>query len=321
MGPNQVKPRSGFTLIELLVVIGIIGVLLALLLPAVQKVREAANRMSCTNNLHNIGLASHNYHDTHKRFPPAFTGPLPPDPNRPPEFANHGPWVFLFPYLEQESLARIYRFDYHWFDPVNEAARMTQLRILQCPSAEADRLGPGAVDRVTHPEVGACTDYAPTTQVDPVLHQLGLIDKTPDFRGVMVGETQWPKTNQTARIADIRDGASNTSIIAEDGGRPQRWQMDQDYGDQGAWYTRGGPWASAPNPIRLMGFDRATGQRPGSCAINCTNEKEVYSFHPGGANVLFADDHVQFLQAGTDIRILAALITRAGGEVVSCDDY
>ncbi len=129
-------------------------------------------------------------------------------------------------------------------------------------------------------------------------------------------DSKHPK--ESARFADIRDGASNTIVVAEDAGRPERWQMGRGYPDV---YTLGGPWASGTNRIFLQGFDAQTGQQPGPCAINCTNNQEVYSFHPGGANAVYADGSVHFLQAAMDIRLLARLVTRAGGEVVSSDDF
>src|SRR5579864_6327454 len=130
-------PRKAFTLIELLVVIAIIAVLIGLLLPAAQKVREAANRMSCTNNLKNLGVASHNYHDTYGRFPPGALGPRAGFPQF-NGLSEHGLATFLLPYVEQQSLFQPYRWDVSWFDPPNQDVVRTQLRVWQCPSAEAN---------------------------------------------------------------------------------------------------------------------------------------------------------------------------------------
>jgi len=132
--------RRGFTLIELLVVIAIIAVLLGLLLPAVQKVREAANRMACTNNLKNLGLALHNYHGDHGKFPPGAVGPF---GAALPQFAGlkqHALGTYLLPYVEQEALAKQYSWDVSWFDPPNQPVVNTQLKIWQCPSAPANRI-------------------------------------------------------------------------------------------------------------------------------------------------------------------------------------
>src|SRR6266436_3233035 len=141
---NRVQSRGGFTLIELLVVIAIIAVLIALLLPAVQKIRESANRMHCLNNLKQMGLALHHYHDAYRSFPAGFISTL-IDPSWrlpagncnafPPE---RGPgWSFftlLLPYLEQENLYRSIRLDLPITDPANATARLTSVKTYLCPS-------------------------------------------------------------------------------------------------------------------------------------------------------------------------------------------
>src|SRR5262249_29276823 len=131
--------QRGFTLVELLVVIAIIAVLIGLLLPAVQKVREAANRTACTNNLKQLGLALHNYHDSNRTFPPGAVGPL----AALPQFAalkHHGLGAYLLPYLEQQALASRYRWDISWFDPPNQPVVNVQLPVWQCPSSEGGRI-------------------------------------------------------------------------------------------------------------------------------------------------------------------------------------
>jgi len=167
--------RSGFTLIELLVVIAIIAVLIGLLLPAVQKVREAANRMACSNNLKNLGLALHHYHGDRGEFPPGAVGPLGPGFPQYLQLKHHGLGTYLLPYLEQQALASRYHWDASWFDPPNQPVVNTLLKIWQCPSAQADRMKDGSLPTVAPPQgepftgTAACGDYAGINRVDAEL--------------------------------------------------------------------------------------------------------------------------------------------------------
>jgi prepilin-type processing-associated H-X9-DG protein len=202
-----------------------------------------------------------------------------------------------------------YNWNASYYDPSNRAAVGTPLQILQCPSAEPNRVV--TTDEFPNGGQGACTDYAPISDVSSVLADQGLIDRAAHYQGALPG-------NQMVRIADIADGTASTIVIAEDAGRNQRWQVGRNVSGLS---STGGPWSSAFNRIVVYGSTRDGVTRPGSCPMNCTNSQEVYSFHTGGANVVFADGSVHFLQAGIDIRVLAALVTRAGGETVSASDY
>ena len=301
--PGRSCPRTGFTLIELLVVIAIIGVLIALLLPAVQKVREAANRMKCANNLKQLGLACHHYENTFGKFPPGHVnGPFPEGGVARAVIHGWGPYLLRF--IEQSALADLYRWDLFHYEPGNQPVASVQLPIMQCPSAESNRF---SIHGQYSGRKGACTDYAPTLNVDPVLAEMGLIDRVGDYRGVLA-------LNYMTRQADITDGTSHTILLTEDAGQPRDWRVGQAGEDQ---VHSGGPWVSGGQVIQVKGssFDGVT--QPGPCALNCTNQHEVYSFHPGGANAVFADGSVHFLKAGMTIRVLAALVTRAGGEVIA----
>src|SRR5262245_29102452 len=323
MSPASIATRRrGFSLLELLVVIAIIAILIGLLLPAVQKVREAANRIKCTNNLKQLGLAAQNYHDTFGNFPPGAEGPF----FALPQFADlksHGLGSYLLAFLEQDALARQYRKDVSWFDPPNQVVVKTQLPVWQCPSARANRVRDGSVPTVIPPPpevfdgTAACGDYAGVGFIDAVLASSTLIgglsgprNEKEDYEGVF-------GANCTSRIADIMDGTAHTLLMAECAGRPQLWQGRRLVANL---QLSGGPWAS-----RNLFFGR--GARTdgtafyGPCAVNCTNDREVYSFHPDGANAVFADGSVHFLKANIDIRVFAGLVTRAGGEIVSADDY
>jgi prepilin-type N-terminal cleavage/methylation domain-containing protein/prepilin-type processing-associated H-X9-DG protein len=314
--------RRGFTLLELLVVIAIIAILIGLLLPAVQKVREAAARTQCTNNLKQLALALHSYHDARGTFPPPYV-------NQGGSYLNsgfpltHGWAPFILPDIEQEPLSRLYRWDLPQYAPENQAVESMPLKIFECPSTpERDRyftMGPFAVFGTR----AACGDYTLALGVDLVLAQLGWADPVGDYRGALTNTptpalTLSPTTTGT-RLTDITDGTSNTILLTEDAGRPRLWQAGKAGPNPQA--LAGGPWNSFKGPIILQGSTFDGTVQPGRCALNCTNDGEVYAFHTGGANAVLADGSVHFLKAGMDIRIMARLITRAGGEVVSGDDY
>jgi prepilin-type N-terminal cleavage/methylation domain-containing protein/prepilin-type processing-associated H-X9-DG protein len=292
-------PRKAFTLIELLAVIAIIAVLIALLLPAVQKVREAANRMACTNNLKQIGLALHNYHDANQKFPPGTVGI-----NDPP---FHGNVQFFLSYLEQQPLAAQYHWQVDWFHWDNQPVVSTQLKVLQCPSAEPNREQKD-FDPMVGGKIGACSDYAGIREVPPELAESGWVSQQASRDSIFMMDS-------SSHMADITDGMSNTILYAEDAGRPQLWRDGRPVPGE---LISGGPWATR-NLIWGTASDRGT--PPWPCAINCSNNREIYSFHPSGANVVMADGSVHFLKVGLDIRVLAALVTRAGGEVVSGSDF
>jgi prepilin-type N-terminal cleavage/methylation domain-containing protein/prepilin-type processing-associated H-X9-DG protein len=313
--------RRGFTLIELLVVIAIIAVFLGLLLPAVQKVRATAARIQCANNLKQLGLAMQNHHGTAGTFPPAYVnlGVLYRNSSY---YITHGWAPFLLPYIEKQSLYDLYHWEFPLYGSENQAVCAMQLNILQCPSApEQSRyatLGPFALFGTK----GACGDYTITLGVDAVLAQLGWVDRVGDYRGALANmplpALMISPMRTGTRLADITDGTSTTILLTEDAGRPRLWQAGKAGPDQ---VLLGGPWDHYKGPIILQGATFDGTAKLGRCALNCTNDDEVYAFHTGGANAVFADGAVHFLKVGMDIRTMARLITRAGGEVVAGDEY
>jgi len=309
MTRSPVSPRRGlpraFTLIELLVVIAIIAVLIGLLLPAVQRVRETAARANCVNNLKQIGLALHNFHGTHDGLPPGrVQGPFPP--LNIPAGVQHGSFPFFLAQLEQEGLFRKYRFDLSWFHPENQEVVKTQLKVVQCPSAEPDRMVIGGAG-LAYGGTAACTDYAPLRIVDQSLVNSGLVDNVAIYQGSMCHNFMGNFDRS------IPDGLSNSIVFGEASGRPESYVAGRKIA--GSDEVLGGPWASYDNGLTVKGFSFDGTTSPGRCAINCNNQ-DVYSFHQGGANILFVDGHVRFVSADIDIREFVKLVTRAGGELV-----
>jgi prepilin-type N-terminal cleavage/methylation domain-containing protein/prepilin-type processing-associated H-X9-DG protein len=305
------RRARGFTLIELLVVIAIIGVLIALLLPAVQKVREAANRLSCANNLKQIGLALQNYHDGNLHFPVSRYKIGTVD--------QYG-WIpYVLPYIEQDNVNRRYRFDVHWSDPTNNAINAIPLKIFTCPSA------PGGRDTTDR----AMTDYSAinikNNTADDYSDYNNQVARYDNSGVLMIVSVAVPTPFKGNRTTDILDGSSNTIIVAECAGREQHWLN----GHQDVTFTAGNwsaPWANPNNELLIRGFNLATnslgwpiGDPNPPCAVNCTNSREVYSFHTSGANTVFADGSVHFLNKSMNLRMLRALVTIKGGELVSTD--
>jgi prepilin-type N-terminal cleavage/methylation domain-containing protein len=309
--------RSGFTLVELLVVIAIIGILIALLLPAVQAARESARRTQCTNNLKQIGLGLMNFHDSYKFYPPGGIE-APFAPMNLTATAHHGWGVPLLAYIEQDALAQQYNWGFDFRDPVNRAVVLQQLPVFQCPSCpKPNRIRRLSSGGFTNWEA-ACSDYAPMATLEtglynatpPLVDQVGTRART----GVMPGMGDAIGI-PLIRMSDILDGTSNTLCLVEDAIRPETWRKGQFVSASG---VGGAPWADRQNNIGLHGATPDGLTSPdvthGTCAINCTNEEETYSFHPGGANVVCADGSVHFLQQSISIRIMARMVTRKGGE-------
>ncbi|CAN5531324.1 DUF1559 domain-containing protein [soil metagenome] len=330
--------RSGFTLIELLVVIAIIAVLVGLLLPAVQKVREAAARMSCQNNLKQIGLAYMNYESAYSGFPPYAVQPNPTDPTTfPLAYKAQGWGTPLLPYIEQGNLYAQYNQNAIFSDPaVNQSISNNFVKTFVCPStATANRLYT-AGSSFSFPGIpatwtAAAADYVPTVNVRQALQTTAGISPTSatQYAGILI-------LNKKATLGSITDGTSNTSLVGEAAGRPQVWQAGRlgttdlglpaktgnDLGTTSSpWMDRyGGGWADAgAGGCSLSGSaqDGSYASAGGSCTINCNNDLGFYSFHTGGANFVYCDGSVHYISSAATPLSIIAMISRSGGEVVS----
>jgi prepilin-type N-terminal cleavage/methylation domain-containing protein/prepilin-type processing-associated H-X9-DG protein len=303
------RSRRAFTLIELLVVIAIIAVLIGLLVPAVQKVREAAARLQCKNNLKQIGLALHNYHGRMKSFPPGYQTKVASDNS------DLGPgwgWAaFLLDDLEQGNLKNRIRFDLQISDPVNAQVRVSSIPIFICPSEVKTDATFTVVDANGNP----ICDVARGSYV-AMNGVLGVSGDAFDNNGAFL-------RNRTMRIADITDGLSNTLFIGE------RCTNMSSTTWTGAVTNGIVPAQRYPDPV-----DQLANAEAASALVLSHGSKDhlpnnplvfdadaTASFHISGVNFLFGDGSVHSITNTISGSVYEALLTRAGGEPVSGDDY
>jgi prepilin-type N-terminal cleavage/methylation domain-containing protein/prepilin-type processing-associated H-X9-DG protein len=349
------KSRTAFTLIELLVVIAIIAILMALLVPVVQKVREAAACAQCANNLKQIGLALHGYHDANGAFPQAYQPLTPADATAPTGTGAYGVSVFtlILPYLEQETVYRRIDVTRGALSPINmppaNAAYATAISNFLCPSVPVSPTVDYSAELAN-----SFNNFGISIRPAPGL-TFGRCDYTPDagmsadIPGININAgasiiCQPP--DGPVHITAITDGSSNTILLVEDAGRPAWYSSSGiaaapaiggytpamgSYSAAGPAPQGGGAWADPLNYIATNGADPsgsgiAAGgafmgipAAPWSCANGCSNDSEIFGFHTGGSNIAFGDGSVRFVRNGLTMNLLSALLSRAGGEPIAVE--
>jgi prepilin-type N-terminal cleavage/methylation domain-containing protein/prepilin-type processing-associated H-X9-DG protein len=315
--------RSGFTLIELLVVIAIIAILIGLLLPAVQKVREAAARMKCSNNLKQIGLAAHNYHDQFGKLPNAYD-------------ARTGlSWhVLILPFMEQENLFRLFDMtnasNSHSITGRNNPHGLVRVNTYQCPSSPVLNQLFGA----PHNTNGA-SDYIPSGSGNAAVvpHYYGVNGPrgtnpasgaayptgTATHEGVPAATSGMFQRDGSITLVGVTDGTSNTMMVAE-----MSW-MSNVYGTRYRTWTRGGEEYNgviAGRPSFVVSGRNVTNAINAIFTANLIvpyNDMPFGSQHTGGMNACFGDGSVKFVRQSVSMTTYRALASRDGGEVLAND--
>jgi prepilin-type N-terminal cleavage/methylation domain-containing protein/prepilin-type processing-associated H-X9-DG protein len=330
--------RRGFTLIELLVVIAIIAVLIALLLPAVQSAREAARRISCTNNLKQLGLAMHNYHQALNTFPIGAIGIRSPtlyaSAGDPTGAVNRRTWAFLIlPYIEQGAMANAVNFSLP-FNPPTGAANNTISETLIATFLCPDDPTVNQIDQNNRREGNYVVNWGNSNWNQNMFAAYNPFVGNPLLQqGNPVPFLGAPFTMDKAYgIQNITDGTSNTLLMAEviigatvgTNGYEHRGDLYNDDYNCAMFMAYTTPNSTIPDWI-ANGYCRYPYLTNPPCTGTTGNARNAYnasrSYHPGGVNALMGDGSVKFFKNSIAVMTWRALSTTTGSEVVSSDSY
>ena len=286
----------GFTLIELLVVIAIIAVLIALLLPAVQQAREAARRTQCKNNLKQIGLALHNYHDNFSALPPGWIGVTGSVTD---VFGLNG-WGWgskILPQIDQANLYNTMNFSVKLESPANALARVTPLAAFRCASDVA----PSSVWKIQDESARDLAELAVANYIG--VFGISEMDECVDAPNVPCNGEGAFFQNSRIQVRDFTDGLSNTLIVGE-----RRTRRDNGFSWTSTW---AGVVANGDDAIvRILGSSDHTPNNPAN------HIDDFSSYHVGGAHFVLGDGSVRFVSSNIDHGVYQHLTTRAAGDLV-----
>lgn len=310
MKSSTARLRRAFSLIELLVVISLIGVLLALLLPAVQAAREAARRTQCQNNMRQVGLALLNFESAYRVFPASgWTRPGPGNPS-----GSYLSWrVLCLSFAEQSNVAVAYDVNQHWWSDTNLEVGHQFIPTFICPSSPSLPPVSSAVPKPPRPALSLAFTLAPT-DYEAVMGVRATIDTSKydanNRFSVMHRDSR-------TKFSAILDGASNTTMIMETAARPFVYRRGKSFPSLAN--EQGICWIDSESAYSLDGASSdgtSEGCGLANCnrAINARNDNEPYSFHSTGAHALFADGHINFENENTDLLVIAAQVTRAAAD-------
>ena len=320
------RPARGVTLVEMLVVVAVIGGLAGMLLPAVQQARESARQSQCLNNLKQIGIGLHNYAVARDSFPTGISTSV----------VRYYWTAQILPYLDENPLAGSYDYTVLFYDARNRSAVQTSLSFMACPSTGADSTRQDSKFPLSTNALwwAASADYAGSQGPSKELWTIAPPQvsypqpATADIVGFFKGAVKPGEKGR--RLRDITDGMAKSIAVFESAGRPQVWAFGNKIVDSGmvssptTKYVLYCAWANN-NQVTAQGFKQdltasdpsSQCKSPGPKLVNGSNNSGIYSFHSGGANSLYADGSVRYLEEFASPDVVAAMLTIKAGDAVT----
>ncbi|MBI2824437.1 MAG: DUF1559 domain-containing protein [Planctomycetia bacterium] len=322
---NGRSPRTAFTFVDATIAAIVALVFFSVAIPLLARSREDSAVTRCADNMRQLGQAVLEFENAHGELPNAWYGP---------NFSADNPSLYsgwgtrLLPHLGQMELYAKYSWRHHYYDPVNQPVITTPLSVFQCPAAPADRIMVGLTNIQTNEtwadRRAATSDYnIPRGYME--YRKPRVDNRVPSaLMGLSNDGADRVCSNIIPRMSLVTDGTSTSIMLAEQGGRPDYYIKRVKQEDPSKIFHAGfiGPWAGWGSNWARCGSEDGAREYKGvtRCMINCNNGFGIYSFHDGGANVVFMDGSVRFLPETAEPTVLFALLSRAGEELVSTDD-